>query len=63
VYAYQQGIASARELELRIKGDWKLCRFSVRGLKNVAKEAIWMVLAFNFSQWIWVRRARQAAIA
>jgi transposase len=38
---------------MRIKANWRLRRFSVRGLKKVSKEALWMVLAFNFHQWIW----------
>lgn len=47
---------------MRLKANWKLRRFSVRGMAKAAKEAVWMALAFNFSQWIWARR-QQPAVA
>jgi transposase len=48
---------------MRIKGNWGLRRFSVRGLAKAATEALWMVLAYNFSQWMWTQRAQATAAA
>lgn len=37
--------------QLWIKGLWKLRSFCVRGLHNAAKEALWLVMAYNIQQW------------
>ena len=37
--------------QLWIKGLWKLRSFCVRGLQNVAKEALWFAMAYNIQQW------------
>jgi len=34
------------------KGTWKWRRFSVRGLAEAAKEAVWLAIAYNVQQWI-----------
>ncbi|MDQ6707935.1 MAG: IS1182 family transposase [Acidobacteriota bacterium] len=35
---------------LRIKSDWKMDRFRLRGRDNVIKESFWMVLAFSMDR-------------
>lgn len=45
---------------MRIKSDWGLRRFSVRGLHKVTSEMLLMVLAYNFSQWQWTIKQRRA---
>lgn len=46
---------------MRIKANWGLRRFSVRGMAKAATEMLWMVLAYNFSQWMWVTRTQARA--
>lgn len=50
---------------LRLKWNWKMDRFRLRGLANVIKEVGWQCLAFCFDRLHWVRqsavRAAQAA--
>ena len=58
-YALRSRIAEFPHM--RLKANWKLRRFSVRGLAKAAKEVLWMALAFNFSQWMWARRQTPAA--
>ena len=41
--------------QLRFKGNWGLRQFSVRGLAKVNREAIWIALAYNVSQWFRLR--------
>ena len=50
---------------LRIKSDWRLNRFRLRGLEKVNKEAFWMVLAFAMDRWHFQRQqiARAAKLA
>ena len=48
---------------MRMKSDWGLRRFSVRGLCKVASEMLLMVLAYNFSQWQWAIKQRSLAAA
>ena len=43
---------------MRIKSDWGLRRFSVRGLGKVMSEMLLIVLAYNFSQWQWTLKHR-----
>ena len=47
---------------MRMKANWGLRRFSVRGRAKASAEALLMVLAYNFSQWMWVLK-RQTATA
>jgi transposase len=48
---YKKRKAVAEFPQLRFKGNWGLRRFTVRGLAKVNKEAIWIALAHNVSQW------------
>lgn len=41
---------------LRIKWDWRMDRFRLRGRDNVTKEAFWMVLAFSMDRLHSLRR-------
>lgn len=59
---YSQRSQKAEFPNMRIKANWNLRRFSVWGQAKASIEALWMVLAFNFSQWIWARKRQQAGI-
>jgi Transposase DDE domain len=48
---YKKRKAVAEFPQLRFKGNWGLRQFSVRGLAKVNREAIWIALAHNVSQW------------
>jgi hypothetical protein len=48
---YKRRKAVAEFPQMRFKGNWGLRRFSLRGLAKVNKEAIWIALAHNISQW------------
>jgi Transposase DDE domain len=52
---YRTRKAVAEFPQLRFKGNWGLRQFSVRGLAKVNREAIWIALAFNVSQWLRLR--------
>src|SRR6266403_3595317 len=52
---YQRRKAVAEFPQLRFKGNWGLRQFSVRGLAKVNREAIWIALAHNVSQWFRLR--------
>ena len=60
---YKLRSRSAEFPHMRIKGNWRLRRFFVRGLAKAAKEALWMLLAFNFSPWMWIERRHRTAHA
>jgi transposase len=47
---------------LRIKWDWGMDRFRLRGRDNVTKEAFWMVLAFSMDRLYSLRRRLSRAI-
>lgn len=56
---YRRRKAVAEFPQLRFKGNWGLRQFSVRGLDKVNREAIWIALAYNVSQWFrlhWIPR-------
>ena len=44
---YKKRKQIAEYANLRLKSDWRLDRFRLRGLANVTKEAYWMALAFT----------------
>lgn len=46
---------------MRWKGTWKWRRFSIAGLLKATTEALWMTLAYNFSQWSWALKQTQLA--
>ena len=48
---------------LRIKSNWRLTRFRLRGRLNAAKESLWMVLAFTMDRLQFVRRKQAMALA
>ena len=48
---------------LRLKSDWRLDRFRLRGLEKVTKEAFWMAFAFLFDRLHSVRRREVSAAA
>ena len=48
---YRTRKAVAEFPQLRFKGNWGIRQFSVRGLAKVNREAIWIALAHNVSQW------------
>ena len=48
---------------MRIKSDWGLRRFSVRGLCKVMSEMLLIVLAYNFGQWHWTMKQRSMVAA
>jgi transposase len=52
---YKTRKAIAEFPQLRFKGNWGLRQFSVRGLAKVNREAIWIALAHNVSQWFRLR--------
>ena len=52
---YRTRKAVAEFPQLRFKGNWGLRQFSVRGLAKVNREAIWIALAHNLSQWFRLR--------
>lgn len=60
---YRTRKAIAEFPQLRFKGNWGLRQFSVRGLAKVNREAIWIVLAYNVSQWFRLRWIPQLATA
>lgn len=43
---------------MRIKSDWRLDQFRLRGLKKVTQEAFWMVLAFTMDRWHSLRQRK-----
>lgn len=47
--------------QLRLKSDWRLDQFRLRGLEKVTKEAFWMVLAFLMDR-LHSLRQRQARV-
>jgi transposase len=56
---YKRRKAVAEFPQLRFKGNWGLRQFAVRGLAKVNREAIWIAVAHNVSQWFrlrWVPR-------
>lgn len=56
---YRARKAVAEFPQLRFKGNWGLRQFSMRGLAKVNREAIWIALAHNVSQWFrlhWIPR-------
>jgi transposase len=48
---YKRRSQVAETPHMRIKENWKWRRFSVRGLANSVKEAIWVALAYNVQVW------------
>jgi hypothetical protein len=52
---YKKRKAVAEFPQLRFKGNWGLRQFSVRGLAKVNREAIWIAVAHNVSQWVRLR--------
>lgn len=46
--------------QMRWKGNWGLRRFALGGQKKAQTEALWMALAFNFSQWHWAHAQASA---
>ena len=45
--------------QMRWKGSWGLRRFMLWGKEKAQTEALWIALAFNFSQWKWARAKAQ----
>ena len=61
---YKRRSQVAETPHMRIKENWKWRRFSVRGLANSAKEAIWVALAYNVQVWTrlcWTGKTATAA--
>ena len=59
---YRKRAPIAEYPHLRIKSNWRLDRFRLRGLANATKEAFWMVLAFTFDRWHSLRRRNANAV-
>jgi len=63
---YKKRGAVAEFPHLWIKDKFGMRRFSVRGLKKVNIEALWLAVTFNIQQWIrlrWKPRLLQGALA
>lgn len=60
---YKTRKAVAEFPQLRFKGNWGLRQFMVRGLAKVNREAIWIALAYNVSQWFRLRWVQRLATA
>lgn len=58
---YKKRSAVAETPHMRWKGNWKWRRFSVRGLRKAAMEALWLAMAYNTQ--IWSRVIWQPGIA
>jgi|SRR5450759_4721547 transposase len=73
IYAYSQGIGSAREVARR--GEWEPAlqwltgcetvnyQFYLRGLAKVQMEMLWACLTYNLQQWIRLRKLSSALAA
>ena len=55
---YKKRKQIAEYANMRIKSDWGLDQFRLRGLEKVTKEAFWMVLAFTLDRWHSLRRRK-----
>lgn len=53
---YKKRSRIAEFVHMRLKSDWGLGRFSVRGLAKAGKEALWLALAFNIDMLLRLRR-------
>ena len=60
---YKKRSVVAETPHMRIKENWGWRRFSVRGLANSAKEAIWVAIAYNVHVWTRFRRIQQPVAA
>lgn len=58
---YKRRSVVAETPHMRIKENWGWRRFSVRGLANAAKEAIWVAIAYNIHVWTRLRWTARAA--
>ena len=53
---YKKRSRIAEYVHMKIKSDWRLDRFGVRGLAKAGKEALWMAIAFNVQLMLTLRR-------
>jgi transposase len=53
---YKKRSRIAEYVHMKIKSDWGLGRFRVRGLVKAGKEALWMAIAFNVQVMLTLRR-------
>jgi transposase len=60
---YRQRSQVAETPNLWIKAKFKLRQFSVRGLRKVGQEAVWVCLTYNICQWIRLGWRMKIAIA
>jgi transposase len=60
---YRQRAQIAETPNLWIKSKFKLRQFSVRGLKKVGIESLWVCLTYNVCQWIRLCWRKQRAVA
>lgn len=54
LYKRRKAVAETPHMWWKAIFGWR--QFSVRGLKQAAKEAVWLGLAYNIQQWIRIRR-------
>lgn len=60
---YKKRSRIAEYVHMKLKSEWGLGRFHVRGLAKAGKEALWMALAFNVQVMLTLRRQQAEAAA